>query len=95
MESEKNITTIKPAVQTTSGSLHHKIFMGMLGENPSIQMVGLGSSVKYKKNRSIVAEALEEYPLYLAEASYEDSREQSPMVLVELGREIQGSENAS
>ena len=43
LESEKKVITIKAAVQPTSGSLHPRAFVGMLGRNPSTQMVGLGS----------------------------------------------------
>ena len=44
VESEKRIVTIKAVVQPESGIRCPRTFLGMLGENLSIQMAGLGSS---------------------------------------------------
>ena len=44
VESEKNIITIKAAVQPSGRILCHKIFMSMPGVSPAIKMSGLSSS---------------------------------------------------
>ena len=46
-------------------------FMGMLGENPSLQMYWLGSSFKYEEYNSMMLEAMEEYALSYEEVDYE------------------------
>ena len=43
VETQKKIRTIKASVQPASGSLHTRIFMGMIGGNTSTQMAVLGS----------------------------------------------------
>ena len=82
VEAEKNIRTIKVAVQSVSGSRHPKTFMGMLAGNPSTQMAGWNSSFQYEESNSMVAEAMEEYVLLSAEEAYEDPGEQAPMVFM-------------
>ena len=42
--SKKQVRTKKSVVQPESGSRHPSTFVGVLGENPSTQMAGLGSS---------------------------------------------------
>ena len=85
VESEKKTRTIKAAVQPATGSCHTKTFMGMLAENPSTQMSGLGSSFQSEENNSMVAEAMEEYELASAEAAYEDPGEQAQMGFMAAG----------
>ena len=69
VEAEKKTRTIKAAVKPAIGSLHPKIFMGILAGKPSTQMAGLGSSFQYKERKYIVAEAMEEYALASAETA--------------------------
>ena len=75
VEAEKKIRTIKAAVQSSSGGHNPKKFVGMLAENPSTQIAGLGSSFQSEESNSMVAEAMEEYVLASAESSYEDPGE--------------------
>ena len=55
VEAEKKIRTIKASVQPYSGSSYSRIFMGILGGNPSIQMVVLFSSFQSEEKNSMVA----------------------------------------
>ena len=65
VEEENKMIAIKLAVQPESGSRHPRTFVGMLGENPSIQIAVLGRSFHVAYNNSMLAEALEEYVLAL------------------------------
>ena len=75
VKSEKNTRTIKASVQPSSGILHNKKYIGMLGGNPSTQIAGLGIIFEYEESNSMVSEAMEEYALASAEADYEDPGE--------------------
>ena len=55
VEAEKKTRIIKAAVQSARGIRHPKKFMGMLAENPSTQMAGLGSSFKYEESNYMAA----------------------------------------
>ena len=58
-EAENKIRTIKAAVKPASGGRHPSTFMGMIGENPSIQMDILGGRFQDGYNSSMMLEALE------------------------------------
>ena len=59
MEAENKIITIKATVKPASRSRHPRIFMGIIGVNPPIEMFVLGSRFQAGDNNSIIAEALE------------------------------------
>ena len=63
VESEKNIRTIKAAVQPAVGRLHQRTFMSMPGVRPSIKTSDLSSRFQYEINNSMVAGKMEEYAL--------------------------------
>ena len=63
VKSENKIITVKSSVQPASGSRNPRTFMGMIGGNNSIQMVGLGSIFQAGEKNSMVEESLEEYAL--------------------------------
>ena len=71
VEAEKNIRTIKSAVQP-AGILHHRTLMSIPGGSPSIKTADLSSSFQSEDNNSMVAETMEEYALASAEVSYEN-----------------------
>ena len=72
VEADKKIITIKSAVQSSGGSLHHKTFVSMPGGSPLIKMAGLISSFKYEEKISVAAETMEEYSLDSEEEAYEN-----------------------
>ena len=83
VEAENKTRTIKALVQPES-RIHHTItLIGMLGGKPSINMAGLGIIFKSMDNNSMVSEALGEYVLASAEASYEDTGKHAPIVFME------------
>ena len=79
VEAEKKTITIKSAVQPEIESRHPKTIMGMLAENPSTQMDGLGTSFQSEESNCMVAEVMEEYALASSEDAYEDLGEQAQM----------------
>ena len=73
VEAENKTRTIKAAVQPYIGSCHPKTYVGMLVENPSTKMAGLGSSFQFEESNYMVTEEMEEYVLASADAAYEDT----------------------
>ena len=59
VEAENKIGTIKVAVKLVSRSRHPRKFMGMLGGNPSIKMVGFKSSFQYVENKYMEVRTLD------------------------------------
>ena len=70
MGAEKDIRTINSAVNTSGGGFYHRTFMNMPGGIPSIKKAVLVSSFQYDMNKYMVAETMDEYALYYAEAYY-------------------------
>ena len=85
MEPEKKIITIKETVKPESGVHHPRTVMGMLGENPSIQMSGLGSSFQAGEIFSMMLESLEEYALDYTESDYEYPGQHAPIRFIYAG----------
>ena len=82
VESENKIRTTEASLQPAIRVHHTRLFMVMLGGNPSIQMSILGVSFQAGDNNSMISEALEGYVLASAESDYDNTGQQTPMVFM-------------